>query len=806
MNRRALAIAIVAIVAVVAALAGFKYWRVASMIAAASAFGEPAETVQVAAARPITWQAETSAAGTVVARQYVTLRNELSGTVAAVHFRSGQVVEEGQPLLELDTRTERAELRSAEADIGLARLTVERTRKLVEQKAGTQAEVDRAEAQLTQAEARRDVIATAIARKVMRAPFRGRIGLRDIHPGQYLAEGTELTTLESVADSVYVDFRLPQESAARLAPGRRVKIAGGALAEPAAATVRAIDARADEASRTVRVRAEVEGLGEVLKPGDLRRRHGCRRGAPAGAGRAACRRPARRLRRPRVRDRCRRRGREGPPRPAALRAHGTRGGQRHHHPRRAGARRPRRHRGFLQAAAGLARAGRRRQARRRPPREGLPRHLHQPAGARRGGEPRHPAGRRPGGAEPAGPAVPAHRERRHPGADGVHRCQRRGGARLHHHADRARAGHRVRRGLHRVHQRRQPLHRDRAAQAQRGRQRRPHRDRRAPGPDPRRAAGRGRAAHHPGVPRRPALRDLLHQLQVRQPRSRPGHRIPFPHPAAQPGVTAGRAAGRGGGRHRTRDARLAGSRPHGRAGHRRLGGVGRAPPQQLPFGARPHRGPGRAGRPARQHRPAQCRGVRRPGGSPGRRRNRAAPGHRPRGAGRRGGRGGGPGERRAGRVHGHLDAPRRERAGGGRRPLRQARRDPADAARRHAHAGELRQHGVHAQRAEGHRHDAGRDGGHRGAGGLPVHGFPALGAGAAGGHPHLAGRHRRLHVPARLLAEPADPAGGGALGGPGRGRRHRRGRERAAPRGPRHGPRGGRPGERQAALRAHRSP
>jgi len=267
MNRRALVIAVVAILAVVAALAGFKYWRVSSMIAAAAAFGEPAETVQVAAARPITWQAESSAAGTVVAREYVTLRNELSGTVAAVHFTSGQVVAAGQPLLDLDTRTERAELRSAEADIGLARLTADRTRKLVEEKAASQAEVDRAEAQLAQAEARRDVIATTIARKTLRAPFRGRIGLRDIHPGQYLAEGTELTTLESVADSVYVDFRLPQETAARLAPGAEVQVSGGGLAAAATATVRAVDARADEASRTVRVRAEVAVAGEQLKPG-----------------------------------------------------------------------------------------------------------------------------------------------------------------------------------------------------------------------------------------------------------------------------------------------------------------------------------------------------------------------------------------------------------------------------------------------------------------------------------------------------------------------------------------------------------
>src|SRR5258705_220257 len=105
------------------------------------------------------------------------------------------------------------------------------------------------------AEARRDVVTTAIARKTLRAPFRGRIGLRDVHPGQYLAEGTEITTLESVADGVYVDFRLAQELAAQLTPGAQVRLSGGALRSDAEAGVRAIDAPAHEASRTVRLRA-----------------------------------------------------------------------------------------------------------------------------------------------------------------------------------------------------------------------------------------------------------------------------------------------------------------------------------------------------------------------------------------------------------------------------------------------------------------------------------------------------------------------------------------------------------------------
>jgi membrane fusion protein (multidrug efflux system) len=266
MNRRALVLIVASVAGVVAFLAAYKYWRVSSMIATAASFGEPAEAVEVALVHAITWQGQATAAGTIVAREFVTLSNELAGTVA-VAFSSGEVVEAGQVLLELYTRSERAELRSAEADIELARLTANRTQRLVEQLAGTQAEVDRARAQLAQAEARRDVVATAIARKTLQAPFRGRIGLRDVHPGQYLAEGTEITTLESVADGVYVDFRLAQELAAQLVPGAQVRLSGGALRNDAEAVVRAIDARADEASRTVRLRAEASGLGAEARPG-----------------------------------------------------------------------------------------------------------------------------------------------------------------------------------------------------------------------------------------------------------------------------------------------------------------------------------------------------------------------------------------------------------------------------------------------------------------------------------------------------------------------------------------------------------
>jgi membrane fusion protein (multidrug efflux system) len=103
------------------------------------------------------------------------------------------------------------------------------------------------------------VLRKQIEDRLIRAPFAGRVGLRDVHPGQYLAEGTELTTLESLSKDIDVDFRLPQEVTAQLAIGRTVRLSGGTLIAPIEATITAIDARADETSRNVRVRAEAFG-------------------------------------------------------------------------------------------------------------------------------------------------------------------------------------------------------------------------------------------------------------------------------------------------------------------------------------------------------------------------------------------------------------------------------------------------------------------------------------------------------------------------------------------------------------------
>jgi membrane fusion protein (multidrug efflux system) len=269
MKRKPLLMVLGGLAGLVVLLGAYKYWRVSAMIAQAAAFPEPAESVEVASVREVEFQPSASATGTVLAKRFVTLSNRVAGPVESVEFKSGQLVKQGQVLLRLNSGGERAELKSALADIELAQLTVERKRRLVEQRAGSQAELDRAIAEREQAEARAAVLRERIEDRLIRAPFAGRVGLRDVHPGQYLAEGTELTTLESLSNDVDVDFRLPQEVTAQLSVGNIVTLSGGTLTAPAPAKIIAIDARADETSRNVRVRAEGTGLGEQLKPGSF---------------------------------------------------------------------------------------------------------------------------------------------------------------------------------------------------------------------------------------------------------------------------------------------------------------------------------------------------------------------------------------------------------------------------------------------------------------------------------------------------------------------------------------------------------
>lgn len=247
-------------------LAAWKYDAIQEGQAASAKQPEPMETVTVAVAKEIEHRQSTTSIGTVLALRSITLKNEIAGTVREVHLTPGQVVEGGTVLVALDVSVEEAELKAQEAQAALAKTVLDRRKNLNQEMATTQEEVDRARADLDVARAQITRTKAIIARKTIRAPFRALVGIADVHPGQYLNEGTLLTTLQGIDDAAHVDFTVAQQVAADLRAGELVEVSAGTSA-PVTAKIVALDSRIDPATRNAVVRARIEGTVHMPSPG-----------------------------------------------------------------------------------------------------------------------------------------------------------------------------------------------------------------------------------------------------------------------------------------------------------------------------------------------------------------------------------------------------------------------------------------------------------------------------------------------------------------------------------------------------------
>jgi len=227
---------------------------------------EPVEVVTVATAVSRSHRDSTTAIGTVLALESITLRNELPGTVRHVSLTPGAIVEAGTVLVALDTSVETAELRALQAQAVLAESTLRRHVFLKQYEATSEAEVEQARAQKDVMLAQVERLRASIAKKVIRAPFRARVGLADVHVGQYLNEGVQLTTLQGVADEVNVDFSVPQSVAAGLKLGSTVDVVTDGP-EPIQAELVAVDAKVDPGTRNAMVRARIKGTKDLPSPG-----------------------------------------------------------------------------------------------------------------------------------------------------------------------------------------------------------------------------------------------------------------------------------------------------------------------------------------------------------------------------------------------------------------------------------------------------------------------------------------------------------------------------------------------------------
>lgn len=264
---RKIIIAVVIVLLIGGGLAGIKAFQIRTLMQAGAAFAPPPESVGSATVREEKWQKTLTAIGSVVAIQGVTITPELAGTVREIAFESGAPVAQGDLLVRLDTSTEEAQLRSVEAQFELAGLNLERERKLREQKMVSQSELDTAEATMKQTQADADAIRATIAKKTIRAPFSGQLGIRQVNLGQYLDAGKPIVWLQTITP-VYADFSLPQQELSQLTNGMPVRLQIDAYPDrDFQGTLTALNPGLDPATRSVSLRATFDNPKQLLRPG-----------------------------------------------------------------------------------------------------------------------------------------------------------------------------------------------------------------------------------------------------------------------------------------------------------------------------------------------------------------------------------------------------------------------------------------------------------------------------------------------------------------------------------------------------------
>ena len=229
--------------------------------------GPPPESVSSSVATAQAWQSEMTAVGTVAPVKGVALSNDSPGVVTKVDFESGDMVKQGQVLVELDTSVERAQLASAIVHHYLAVINVSRSRALVKEQVTSQSQLDLDESTVKSTAVDADTIQAQINRKIVRAPFSGRLGIRAVNVGQYLNSGTTLTVLQAVG-AVFVDFSLPQQQLTTLKNGMPVKVTIEGSSGPAVdGTIAAVDPTIDSNTRMIKLRAAIPNPDEKLTPG-----------------------------------------------------------------------------------------------------------------------------------------------------------------------------------------------------------------------------------------------------------------------------------------------------------------------------------------------------------------------------------------------------------------------------------------------------------------------------------------------------------------------------------------------------------
>jgi membrane fusion protein (multidrug efflux system) len=245
---------------------GWKSWQGRQMAALAKMPPPPA-TVAAAEVQVESWQPYLQAVGSLVATQGILVTTEVAGTVNEIRFESGQQVEAGTLLLQLDESIDRAELEGIVAERRLAQLQFKRREELVEKKTISRSDYDEAQLRLENATAQLATKQAQIAKKRITAPFSGLLGIRQVDLGEYLQPGAAIVPLQAL-DPLFVDYALPERHLDKVSVGQAVEIEVQAFpGEVFRGRISALDPGIDPGTRSLRIRATLENPQSRLRPG-----------------------------------------------------------------------------------------------------------------------------------------------------------------------------------------------------------------------------------------------------------------------------------------------------------------------------------------------------------------------------------------------------------------------------------------------------------------------------------------------------------------------------------------------------------
>jgi membrane fusion protein, multidrug efflux system len=246
---------------------GFKGFVDGKIKEAMSGMGNMPQTVSTTVAQVTDWQQQVEAVGSLRAVNGADLSLELAGVVDKIEFDSGQDVQAGQVLLRLRNDDDVAKLESLEALAKLAQITYDRDVKQLKAQAVSQAVIDSDAANLKNSQALAEQQRSIVDKKVLKAPFAGHLGLRQVDLGQYLAPGTVIVTLQSLTP-IYADFTLPQQALDKINVGQAVTARADTYpGKTFEGKITAINPKVDLATRNVQVRALLDNPEKLLTPG-----------------------------------------------------------------------------------------------------------------------------------------------------------------------------------------------------------------------------------------------------------------------------------------------------------------------------------------------------------------------------------------------------------------------------------------------------------------------------------------------------------------------------------------------------------